>query len=149
MCKFIMMIGIPGSGKSTFAGKIAESENAVTVSSDKLREELFGTVYEFRKNALLFSEMFGRTCKYLNEGKSVIFDATNIRSSERKRILKRFKAVFKVCYYIKTPLEKALYQNSTRDRNVPEEVIVKMYDKIQEPQPIEGWDEIYIIDNKG
>lgn len=147
MCKFIMMIGVPGSGKSTFAEKIAKSENGIIISSDKLREELFGTVNEFRKNSVLFGEMFKRTYKCLGEGKNVVFDATNIRSSERKRILKKFKSVFKACYYIKTPLKKVLYQNSIRDRKVPEEVIIGMYDKIQEPQPVEGWDEVNIIDN--
>ncbi|MCX7708320.1 MAG: ATP-binding protein [Clostridia bacterium] len=147
MSKFIMMIGIPGSGKSTFAEKIAQSENGIIISSDELREELFGNVWEFKKNALLFSEMFRRSGRYLNEGKSVVFDATNITRSERKQVLKKFEPFYKVCYYIKTPLEKVLYQNSIRNRNVPEEIIIKMHEKIQEPDPSEGWDEIHIIDN--
>lgn len=147
MCKFIMMIGIPGSGKSTYAEKIASSEEGIVISSDKLREELFGNVWEIEKNAFLFSEMFRRTQKYLNEGKNVIFDATNIRSSERKRILRKYKEAFKVCYYIKPSLDKVLYQNSRRDRVVPEEVIMKMYHEIQEPVPNEGWDEIHVIES--
>ncbi|WHH58644.1 AAA family ATPase [Petroclostridium sp. X23] len=146
MCKFIMMIGIPGSGKSTFAEEIKRKENGVIVSSDQLREELFGTVWEFRKNADLFSEMFSKSHMYLNQGKSVVFDATNIRRSERKSILKRFMPYYKECYYIKISLEKALYQNKIRDRNVPENVIIRMYDRIQDPQLSEGWDKVNIID---
>lgn len=147
MCKFIMMIGIPGSGKSTFAEKIAKDENAIVISSDNLREELFDNVWEFKKNNLLFGEMFQRTHTYLSQGKSVVFDATNIRRSQRKQILKKFKPYYKECYYLKTPLEKVLRQNLMRNRHVPEEVIVRMYNRIQEPELIEGWDKVNIIDN--
>ena len=43
MPKFIMMVGLPGSGKSTWAKEYAKtSENeTVILSSDAIREELF------------------------------------------------------------------------------------------------------------
>jgi adenylate kinase family enzyme len=34
MVKFIMMIGVPGSGKSSLADKIAQEEKSVVISSD-------------------------------------------------------------------------------------------------------------------
>lgn len=145
MTKFIMMIGVPGSGKSTWAARVAELENAFVVSSDEIRKELFGNVWELRKNGILFGEMFKRSDHSLSEGRSVVFDATNIRSPERKRILKKFLPYFKECYYIKVPLEKVLQQNAARDRNVPEEIIRRMYDRIQQPAPSEGWDRITIV----
>jgi predicted kinase len=149
MNKFIMMVGVPGSGKSTHADQIAKKENAVIVSSDAMREELFGNVWELGKNAVLFREMLKRCHQYLSEGRSVIYDATNIRSSERKRIIKKFIPYFKECYYVKTPLEKVLRQNAIRARNVPEDIIRRMYGKIQEPQLTEGWDKINIISEGG
>lgn len=145
MSKFIMMIGIAGSGKSTFAEKIAQREDAVVLSSDKLREELFENVWEFRRNAELFGEMYRRAYKYLCEGRNVILDATNIYRRQRKYILKKFKAFFKECYFIKTPLSRVLYQNRQRDRNVPEYIIRRMYARIQEPEFSEGWDRITVV----
>jgi predicted kinase len=147
MSKFIMMIGIPGSGKSTYAEKIAKEENAVVISSDKLREELFGNVWEVRKNAILFAEMFKRAEKHLGQGTSIVLDATNIRRAERKSVLKKFEAFYKECYYVKTPIIKVLDQNRMRERNVPEEIICQMYEKIQEPQMSEGWDKVNIIED--
>lgn len=45
MPKFIMMVGLPGSGKSTWAKEyVKTSENeTVILSSDAVREELFGS----------------------------------------------------------------------------------------------------------
>jgi predicted kinase len=40
--KAFVMVGAPGSGKSTFASKLAESENAFIVSGDNVRAELYG-----------------------------------------------------------------------------------------------------------
>ncbi len=142
-----MMIGIPGSGKSTYAEKIARLENAVVISSDKLREELFGDVWELRKNTILFAEVYRRALKYLSEGKNVVLDATNISRRKRKHVLNKLKPYYKECYFIKTPLNKVLYQNRKRDRNVPEDVIFRIYNKLQEPDYSEGWDKINIIRN--
>lgn len=147
MNKFIMMIGIPGSGKSTYAEKVAQIEDAVVISSDKLREEMFGDVWEMRKNQLLFSKMYQYAFKYLSEGKSVIIDATNINSRQRKYVLTKFKPYFKECYFVRTPLRKALSQNRNRSRNVPNYAILRMYNKLQEPTYQEGWNKINIIRN--
>lgn len=147
MNKLIMLIGIPGSGKSTYAEKIAERESAVVISSDRLREELFGNVLELRRNSKLFGEMYKRALQYLSEGKNVVLDATNITGCKRKSILNKFKSYYKECYYIKTPLQKVLHQNRSRDRNVPENVIIRMYKILEEPDYNEGWDKINIVEN--
>jgi predicted kinase len=143
--KLIMMVGIPGSGKSTYAEKIAKQENAVVVSSDKMREELFGDVSEQRKNRRLFGEMYKRVSSYLSQGRNVILDSTNLSSSKRSYILRKFKPYLKVCYYIEVPLSKAINNNMNRERHVPEHVIRRSFDMLQEPAFIEGWDEIHII----
>ncbi len=145
MIKFIMMVGIPGSGKSHLAEKIAHEENGIIVSSDKIREELLENINEMRKNGIIFGEMLRRSVRALKKGCSVIYDATNIRSSERKSLLKKFDGYYKECYYIKVSLEEALRRNSNRDKQVPEEVIVKMFERLQPPQMTEGWDNIKVI----
>ena len=39
---FVMMVGLPGSSKSTYAKQLAEETNAIICSSDAIREELCG-----------------------------------------------------------------------------------------------------------
>ena len=48
MANMIMMCGLPGSGKSTYAEKL-EEEGYIIHSSDKIREEL-GDVNDQSKN---------------------------------------------------------------------------------------------------
>lgn len=42
MQKIIIGIGIPGTGKTTYLKKIASEQNYTYVSSDEVREEVFG-----------------------------------------------------------------------------------------------------------
>ena len=51
-----IMIGLPGSGKDYFIN-FNKKENDVVVSSDKLREELFGDVNDQTHNNEIFNEM--------------------------------------------------------------------------------------------
>lgn len=145
MIKFIMMVGIPGSGKSSVAAEIVQEERGIVVSSDNIREELFGNASNMGKNGVIFGEMLKRSLKELEKGKSVIYDATNIRRSERKSLLKKFDKYYKECYFINVSLEEALKRNFSRNRQVPEEVIVKMFERLQSPEVTEGWDNIIVI----
>ena len=82
MANMIMMVGIQGSGKSTFAKNM---KDYVVHSSDELRKELFGSVNYQEKNNELFDELHKRIINDLKKGKNVIYDAMNI--SYKRRIL--------------------------------------------------------------
>ena len=38
--KAFVMVGVPGSGKSTYAEKLAKEQNAVIISGDDIRDQL-------------------------------------------------------------------------------------------------------------
>lgn len=149
MNKLIMMVGLVASGKSDYAQKLSISENAIIHSSDTLREELFGDVNENSRNNELFKEMSRRIKNDLQEGKSVIYDATNLNYKKRKAFLDELKKldIHKQCVLVATPYELCLKQNSLRERKVPEYVIERMYKNIYIPQYYEGWDSIEIVWN--
>ena len=72
-----MMVGLPASGKSTFAESLVltESNNNskyVVHSSDKLREELYGNASIQGDNNKLFSELHRRIKDDLRKGISAI-----------------------------------------------------------------------------
>ena len=147
-----MMAGLPASGKSTYAKKLAEEENAIIHSSDELRAELFGTELHNDSNDsndILFKELHKRIINDLSNGKSVIYDATNINYKRRKAFLDSIKNIEceKICVLIATPYEDCLKYNALRERNVPEEVIKRMYHNFYIPQYYEGWNHIRIIRN--
>ena len=146
MSNFIMMCGLAGSGKSTFAKHLLEENpKSVIVSSDSIREELYGSESEQGNPTDVFNEMRVRTLKLLKEGHDVIYDATNINRKRRKGFLKQLpRDIHKVIIYIATPYKNVLSNNNSRERVVPQDVIHNMYKNLHVPIKSEGWDEIIL-----
>jgi len=146
MNEFYMMIGLPASGKSIIAEEIAERKNAVIISTDELRQELLGDVNSQSDNNLIFKEAEKRLKENINNGKNVIFDATNVNYKKRIDWLNRFNKydVKKIAILVATPYEECLERNAKRERKIPEEVITRMYHNFYIPQYFEGFDEIDI-----
>lgn len=137
-----MMIGIPGSGKSY----IANTLNVPVVSSDAIRAELFGSEEDQTHNGEVFNEVHNRIRKYLLAGTSCVYDATNLSRKRRKSFLKDLPAgVKKIAVVAATELDIILEQNASRNRKVPEDVIMRMYKQMTLPRLDEGWDSIRMI----
>ena len=88
--KFMIPVGISGSGKSTWINANTDT-NTVVVSPDDIRRELTGDISDQTKNKEVFQVAFKRAIDGLNAGKDVIFDATNVSSFHRKNMLDNFK----------------------------------------------------------
>ena len=92
---FIMLCGLPGSGKSTFAKqiiKMAESQDkeAYVVSSDAIREELWGDERIQREPEKVFDLAHKRIMHALRADYDyVVFDATNIKRKNRLFLMKK------------------------------------------------------------
>ena len=144
-----MMIGLPSSGKSTYAQRlIRDHKNSIIISSDELRKELYNNVDDQDHNGELFTELHRRIKSALTSGKYeyVIYDATNINSRRRRAFINEIKSIdcYKVAVVIATPYEVCLRQNWCRERQVPDDVIKRMYMSWQTPAYFEGWDDIRI-----
>ena len=154
MNKFTMLVSIPGAGKSTYAQKrVAENSNVVWVSSDAIREELWGDANDQQNPAQVFEEMFARTVAAMKSGKEVIYDATNLSAKKRKATLTRLRQAlrFQFCaraIVITCSISECKRRQGDRDRKVPDEVIDRMVRQFQTPWYNEGWDAINII-NRG
>lgn len=143
---FVMMVGIPGSGKSTVATTIATKIDAVIVSSDAIRGELYGDETIQGDHGYVFQLMEERTMAALAAGHSVIYDATNVTAARRRAFLRALpEGVRKVCIWVNITRERALMNNGRRDRFVPEWVIHKMADQLEPPEKREGWDVIRVV----
>lgn len=147
MQKFIMMCGLPGSGKSTYAKKHFVGENVVYLSSDELREELLGDENNQEENGKIFEEMERRTISALKAGKNVIYDACNTSYKKRSHLIKQINRynVEKICVVVYADLADCFSRNLNRERKVPNEAIIKMLKGFYFPQYFEGWDEITIV----
>jgi predicted kinase len=148
-----VMVGLSGSGKTTYAKECAD-ENTIVISSDDLREELLSDVNDQSKNGLIFETMFNRTVENLNSGKNVVYDATNLNSKRRASLIKRVRAAVNVadltCMAIVmgTPFEDCLTQNKNRERRVPTEVLIRQLCSFQVPTDAEDFDYVVLYDTK-
>lgn len=145
----ILLVGIPGSGKTTYAEKyIEENPNTVHLSSDKIRKELWGDEATQGDNNEVFSLMQSRAIDALNNGQSVVYDATNVTRKDRSYIITLCPKFAKIeCHIIWAPIETCIERDATRERTVGKEVIDRMLKKFQSPYYDENIHEIKVIWN--
>jgi len=76
---FVIVSGLPGSGKSFFCRRLAERSPFLILSSDALRKVLFpNPQYSESENKQLFPACHALIEELLKKGIGVIFDATNL-----------------------------------------------------------------------
>ena len=149
----IVMCGLPGSGKSTFAKNSITINNGEEVykpkiySSDKIREETYHKSKITRtENQMLFAKIHERIKLELLSGKDIIFDATSINRKYRGELLTALKDVdyLPVCIYIDAPLSICLQNNLGRapKKRVPTYVIENMARIKEAPMYEEGFYDI-------
>lgn len=144
---FIMMAGLPYSGKSVHANYLSEKYNAVIHSSDSIRAELFGDVQDQEHNPKVFETLHQRVRDDLSNGKNVIYDATNLSYKRRMSTLQYLSKTGceKVCMFMATPFDEIVERSKHRDRVVPYEVLERMYKSIWIPNTYEGWDNVELV----
>jgi cytidylate kinase len=142
-----VMIGISGSGKSTYANGLKTSLNAQLVETDAIRQELTGNAEDQSKNAEVFNIAKKRVNDYLSQGKNTIIDATSLTVRDRRdwiKIGKENNAEVRA-YFIDTPIDTCKIQNKKRRRKVPEEVIDRQASKLYPPVKDEGFDSVTTV----
>jgi predicted kinase len=86
----VIVCGLPGVGKTTFAKKLAPLISAIVLSSDKIRKELIDSpTYEKEERKLIYDVMI-LLAKYLHDsGKNCILDATFNKEYSRVEVKKK------------------------------------------------------------
>lgn len=80
----VAVCGLPGSGKSYFAERLAEEMNAEYISSDIVRKEMYAErTYADEEKLSVYGEMNTRASRVAAEKKNVVLDATFYRNDVR------------------------------------------------------------------
>jgi predicted kinase len=151
--RFYMIMGIPGSGKSFWAQKFSDKRivnglTTVIVSTDAIREELFGDINAQHSNDAVWITAVDRVVSGLNGGHDVILDATNTNTVKRRQFIaalppcKRFIKVMHVAKNVAMKRIKADIEGGVHRSNVPESVVEKMNGELHRSLhdiQAEGW----------
>lgn len=153
---YVMLSGIPTSGKSTYVSRLLEKpefKNAVVLSTDNYIQKIAD-----QENST-YDEVFDKTIKdatkQLNLDLSeaitnnipIIHDQTNLTIKSRAKKLKKIPNSYKkICAYSVIDLEEAQKRNKTRPGKVITlRVLMMMLDDFEIPTVDEGFDEVINI----
>jgi predicted kinase len=81
----VVLVGLPGTGKSRFAEALRQRIGAVVLESDDLRKRLVSRpTYSAEESRRLFEAIHGAIDRLLEAGAAVVLDATNLAERERE-----------------------------------------------------------------
>lgn len=148
-----MLIGIPGSGKSTYALELSKTLKCEIVSTDVVRRDN----PDWSESAI-WPEVYKRCAIALKQNRDVIFDATNITPKVRKRFVdevSKFGVEVKMAaYYFDTPANVCAKRVDKRNNDktqyeLPVSVVFSYASSIIYPTLEEGFSFIKrIVDGK-
>jgi predicted kinase len=141
-----LLVGAPGSGKSTFRQSITDHK---IICMDDERQRLCGTPNDMSKNQEVFNNCFRELSKSMKAGENVLWDATSWTRKARKPLIdaaRQHGAQIHVIYWDLT-IQTLLERNAGREKKVPEDIVWKFYKEIETPASYEP-DNLTIFDDK-
>jgi predicted kinase len=153
MNKLYVLVGVPGSGKSTWINDQVWSNDCVVVSTDEFVEDYA------KECGLTYSEVFDdymptavklmadKVVRAREAGRDIIWDQTSTSVATRAKKIRMLPDYYKIAVVIRTPPSSELMKRlaSRKGKNIPWEVVSNMAQQLEAEPPSEeeGFDEIW------
>jgi predicted kinase len=139
-----VLVGLPGSGKSTWL----ERQGIVAISSDWIRQVLADDPTDQTIHPRVFLTMRYLLRHRLAIGRPVSYvDATHLTPDERRPYVKiaQWYGCDVEAVYFDVPLEVCRERNLRRNRVVPDDALERMALKLTQPALAEGFTKITVV----
>jgi len=136
MNKLIILSGIPGSGKTTYAFGVKNVLPKVKViSSDEIRREITGDTTDGTKETLVWEEFEKQIKLASNDNDIVIADSTALTNVLRMKWYNVFRSFFNKIelVYLDMPFSVCWERNIARERKVPLNPMAVMFKLLEAP----------------
>lgn len=131
-----LLIGPPASGKTTLAGLMAPMLEAELLSTDRIREQLYGDPMIQGHWSEVEECLHQAIADCVSQERSVLIDATHARRPWRLALSQRLELehpVEWIGWWLRTPRAVCLEWNHRRERQVPELVIEQFAAALEDP----------------
>ncbi len=142
--RIIILVGLPGSGKSTYLERLG----VTALSSDLIRQLLADDATDQTIHGRVFNTLRYLVRQRLAIGRQVTYvDATHLTPDERRPYIKIAQSYGceAEALFFDLPLEVCLDRNRGRARVVPEEAVRAMAAKLVPPSVDEGFSRITVV----
>ncbi len=128
----IIVLGLPGTGKSYFAKKLSDRLGAVYINSDRLRNTLQSRgKYTVSDKLHIYRVMAKKTDQALDQGESVIVDATFYKHEMIDLFVTLARDHASPIRFIKVEADETLVRERLQERRTDSEADFQVYLKIK------------------
>jgi hypothetical protein len=134
----ILLSGLPGTGKTTFARALGERLELAHVESDAIRRGLAAEpTYSPRESGLVFERVETEARQALAEGRHALIDATNLTNRDRRRFVRLAKETDARLIAVRlTAPEEVIRERLAGPRDGHSQAGMAIYDRMKgRPQP--------------
>lgn len=118
--RLVLVGGLPGTGKSTVSGLLADRLGAVLLSSDRIRKELAtgddADLYTPAQKWRTYAELTHRAAELLARGESVVLDASWTRQADRELAIETAERTYSELTALRCSAPAALAAERLRSR---------------------------------
>ena len=128
----VIVFGLPGSGKSYFASRLAKMINAGYINSDRLRMEMFkDRTYSEQEKAAVYKTMLEKMKEAMNQKRNLVLDATFHKTETRKQFIQEAERNDGI-YFIEVKADENIIKKRLKKERPYSEADFEVYKFIQQ-----------------